>query len=60
MKGRSFLAKMVTDNGGKVASSVSKKVNFVVVGAEAGAKLKKAQEIGVKILNEKEFNEMLK
>ena len=41
--------------GGKVSGSVSKKTDFVLAGAEAGSKLDKAQELGVKILDEKEF-----
>ena len=41
--------------GGKVTGSVSKKTDFVLAGAEAGSKLTKAQELGVKILDEAEF-----
>ncbi len=41
--------------GGKVTGSVSKKTDFVLAGAEAGSKLSKAQELGVKILDEAEF-----
>jgi DNA ligase (NAD+) len=41
--------------GGKVSGSVSKKTDFVLAGAEAGSKLSKAQELGVKILDEAEF-----
>jgi DNA ligase (NAD+) len=41
--------------GGKVTGSVSKKTDFVLAGAEAGSKLTKAQELGVKILDEPEF-----
>ncbi|KRQ87538.1 DNA ligase [Caloramator mitchellensis] len=46
--------------GGKVSGSVSKKTSFVIVGESPGSKLKKAQELGVKILNETEFNELIK
>jgi DNA ligase (NAD+) len=41
-----------------VTGSASKKTNFVLAGAEAGSKLTKAQELGVKILNEAEFLKM--
>jgi DNA ligase (NAD+) len=41
--------------GGKVSGSVSKKTDFVLAGTEAGSKLTKAQELGVKILDEVEF-----
>ena len=41
--------------GGKVSGSVSKKTDFVLAGEEAGSKLEKAQQLGVKILGEAEF-----
>jgi DNA ligase (NAD+) len=44
--------------GGKVTSSVSKKTDFVLAGYEAGSKLDKAQELGVKILEEAVFLKM--
>ena len=44
--------------GGKVSGSVSKKTDFVLAGEEAGSKLTKAQELGVKILDEAEFLRM--
>ncbi len=43
---------------GKVTGSVSKKTDFVLAGTEAGSKLTKAQELGVKILDEPEFLKM--
>lgn len=49
----------VRDAGGDVVSSISKNVDFVVVGAEAGSKLKKAQDLGLKIIDEQEFLKML-
>ena len=45
--------------GGKVAGSVSKKTDFVVAGEDAGSKLKKAQELGVRILDEQQFIQLL-
>ena len=46
--------------GGDVTSSVSKETNFVVAGSDPGGKFDKAQKLGVKTLDEKEFLEMLK
>lgn len=45
--------------GGKVVSSVSKKTNFVIVGAEAGSKREKAQTLGILLLDEQKFLTML-
>ncbi|MBN2454960.1 MAG: NAD-dependent DNA ligase LigA [Sedimentisphaerales bacterium] len=45
--------------GGKVSSGVSKKTDFVVVGEKPGSKLDKAKKFGVKIINEKQFFELL-
>jgi DNA ligase (NAD+) len=46
--------------GGKVASSVSKKTDYVVAGENAGSKYDEAKKLGVTILNEKEFNDLIK
>jgi DNA ligase (NAD+) len=45
--------------GGKTTSAVSKKTDYVVAGENPGSKFKKAQELGIKILNEKEFKELI-
>ena len=50
---------LVRELGGKVAGSVSKKTDFVVVGEEAGSKLKKASEFGITILDEDQFLELI-
>ena len=49
----------VKERGAKVASQVSKKVTHVVVGEKPGSKLKKAQELGLTILTEKKFEDLL-
>ena len=56
---RSQAGKLITDNGGELASSVSKSVNLVVVGADAGSKLAKAQQLGLEIVDEEQFLQML-
>ncbi len=50
---------LIRDNGGDVSSSVSKETDYVVAGSEAGSKYDKAQKLGVRILTEKEFLEMV-
>jgi DNA ligase (NAD+) len=49
----------VEEFGGKATSSVSKNTNFVVIGEEAGSKASKAKELGVKIISEEEFKNLI-
>ena len=50
--------KMIEDAGGKVTGSVSKKTDYVVAGADAGSKLDKAKEFGVKVIDEDEMERL--
>ena len=51
---------LIENNGGKVSGSVSKKTDFVVAGEEAGSKLDKANDLGIKVIDEAELLEMIK
>ena len=56
---RDAAGKLITEHGGLVKGSVSKTTDFVIAGEKAGSKLKKAQELGIKILSEEEFEKLL-
>jgi len=56
---RSEAKKLVKENGGQIASGITKKLTCLVVGEKPGSKLKKAQEKGKKILTEDEFLQVL-
>ncbi len=56
---REGIEEAIISNGGKAAGSVSKKTSFVVAGENAGSKLAKAEELGVEVINEEEFQRRL-
>ncbi|NDD93453.1 NAD-dependent DNA ligase LigA, partial [bacterium] len=57
---RSEAERIIEDHGGKVSGSVSKKTSFVLAGEEAGSKLEKARTLGVPVIDESAFQELLK
>ena len=57
---RAEASDLIEKFGGKTSSSVSKKTSYVLAGEEAGSKLTKAQELGVTIITEAEFENMVK
>ena len=56
---RDELKNLLLSKGVKVSSSVSAKTNYLIVGSNAGSKLAKANQLGVKIINEDEISEFL-
>lgn len=57
---REEASNIIESFGGKTSASVSKKTSYVLAGEDAGSKLVKAQNLGIKIITEKEFEEMIK
>ena len=56
---REEAGEMIEQRGGKASASVSKKTTYVVAGENAGSKLKKAQDLGIPVIDEKTFLEWL-
>ncbi len=56
---RDEAGKLVRQSGGDISDIVSKKVDYVVIGKQSGSKVKKAQALGITIIDEKKFKEML-
>jgi DNA ligase (NAD+) len=56
---RDEAAALIKERGGKVVGSVSKNTDFVLVGEDPGSKYEKAKELGLKILDEREFEELI-
>ena len=56
---RDGISETITGHGGKAASAVSKKTDYVLVGSDPGSKLAKAQELGVPVIDEAKFKELL-
>ncbi len=57
--GRKEAAELIESQGGKVSASVSKKTSVVLAGENAGSKLAKAQELGIRVISEEELRKML-
>jgi len=56
---RTEIKELIERLGGRASDSVSKKTDYVVAGESAGSKLAKAQQLGVKVLTEDEFAELI-
>ncbi|MBD0402183.1 NAD-dependent DNA ligase LigA [Flammeovirga sp. EKP202] len=57
---RNELHDLIKQNGGKVRTSISAKIDYLVAGEKAGSKLKKAESLGITVLTEEEFGQLLK
>ena len=57
---RDEASEIIENFGGKTSGSVSKKTDFVLAGEDAGSKLRKANELGVRVITEQEFEDMIK
>lgn len=57
---RDAAAEIIRNLGGKVSSSVSRNTDYVLAGSEPGSKLAKAEELGVRVIDENEFLQLVK
>ncbi|KGG14543.1 MULTISPECIES: NAD-dependent DNA ligase LigA [unclassified Prochlorococcus] len=57
---RKDIKEMIENAGGKVNSAISSKTNYLIAGEKAGSKLKKAKELEIQVINEKDFTRLLK
>ena len=57
---REEIKKIIKNAGGKVLSQITSKTNYLIAGAKAGSKLKKATELGIEILDEQDFSRKIK
>jgi DNA ligase (NAD+) len=58
--GRREAQEIIEKFGGKASGSVSKKTTYVLAGEDAGSKLRKANELGITVISEAQFDEMIK
>lgn len=56
---RSYAQKLIEDNGGECQSSVTSKTTLVIAGEAAGSKLEKANKLGIKVIDEEQFKQLL-
>jgi DNA ligase (NAD+) len=56
---REEVEELIERNGGRASGSVSKKTNYVLAGEDAGSKLVKAEDLGVKVISEADFLKMI-
>ncbi len=59
-KDRDFFKDIIEKYGGKTSGSVSKKTSYLLAGEKAGSKLDKANELGVQVLTEADFEDLLR
>ena len=60
LENQNNITKIIEDLGGQTSTSVSKKTSYVLAGSDPGSKLTKAQMLGITILTEQEFDELIK